>query len=104
MLSSRTVKPAPCLVSIKHSFHVLKHVIKHIAAMERALKVSSVHLLVSLKVTLEMSFIVGVRIVSKNVKAFEQIVKIKAEGLMEVAVAASRARSHLIVLLPALVI
>lgn len=108
ILSARTMKAAvrPCLVSIKrkHSLHVLKHIIKR-TTTERALKVSPVpapHLLMMLKVALEMSFIVKVRIVSKDVKVFEDIVEIKVEILI---VASSRAlRPHLIILLPSLVI
>lgn len=97
MLSARTMKAAvsPCLVSIKrkHSLHVLKHIIK-CTTTKRALKVSLVlttHLLLMLKVALEMSFMVGVRIVSKDVKVSEELVEIKVEILMELVVASSRA-------------
>lgn len=96
MLSARTMKAAvsPCLVSIKrkHSLHVLKHIIKR-TTTKRALKVSLVlttHLLLMLK-ALEMSFMVGVRIVSKDVKVSEELVEIKVEILMELVVASSRA-------------
>lgn len=101
---------SPSLVSIKreHPLHIIEYV-----TTERVLKVHSVPaacFFVGLKVPLEMSFIMQMRIVSKFVRAFEYIIKVEAKMLMEVVTASSRTLSgewtapYLIVLLSPIVI
>lgn len=108
LCDSPAVLPAgalsPSLLSIKrkHPLHVLEHIIKRVST-ERALEVPPVPaacFLVGLKVVLEMSLVVRVRIVS------ECIIKVEVKMLMEVLRASSRERtaSRLIVLLPPVVI
>lgn len=116
VLPAGTVKPAfsTSLLSIKreHPFHILKHIIKHVTA-ERVLEVPPVpamRFIMGLKVALEMSFIMHVRVVSMHVRVSEYIVKVEAKMLTEVVPASSRALSgertapRLVVLLPPVVI
>lgn len=116
VLPAGTVKPvfSPSLVSIKreHPFHVLKHIIKHVTA-EGVLEVPPVPAMcffVAVKVALEMSFIMHVRVVSMHVRVSEYIIKVEAKMLTEVIPASSRAlpgegtAPRLVVLLPPVVI
>jgi len=113
VLPAGSVKPvfSLSLVSIKreHPLHILKHIIKHVTA-EGVLEVPPVCFFVGLKVALEMSFIVHMRVVSMHVSVSEYIVKVEAKMLTEVVPASSRALPGertapcLVVLLPPVVI
>lgn len=110
VLPAGTVKPvfSPSLVSIKreHPFHILKHIIKHVTAES----VPAMCFFVGVKVALEMSFIMHVRVVSMHVRVSEYIVKVEAKMLTEVIPASSmalpgeRTAPRLVVLLPPVVI